>query len=185
MGYCNMHYRRWHNNGDPNLVFSGQFQPTHELTNTPIYHTWSSMRQRCKNPDNHAYKHYGGRGIGVCARYDESVVNLFEDMGQPPDELTLDRIDNDGGYWCGKCEDCSSKNQPQNLRWVSRTVQAMNQRLIKSDGKLRGVTKRPTGKYRARIMINRKAVSLGEYDTIKEAYKAFLTAHNTKLKELS
>ena len=57
------------------------------------YHRWRMMIQRCTNSKNTAYYNYGGRGITVCKRL--LVYNNFlDDMGYPPKETTLDRLDN-------------------------------------------------------------------------------------------
>jgi hypothetical protein len=71
------------------------------------------MKQRCTNPKSPSYKNYGGRGIAVCARW-VTFVNFLEDMGERPEGLQLDRIDNDGDY------------TPENCRWVTREEQRTN-----------------------------------------------------------
>jgi hypothetical protein len=81
-----------------------------------IYRRWHEMIQRCNNPNHQSFKNYGGRGIKVCDRWLESFQIFVADMGEPPDGMTLDRINNDGNY------------EPDNCRWATRAVQNRNQR---------------------------------------------------------
>lgn len=80
----------------------------------PLYATWVNMRQRCNNPRNPMYPHYGGRGIRVCSRWND-FHQFVRDVGSRPDpEMTLDRMDNDRGY------------EPMNVRWATPVQQANN-----------------------------------------------------------
>jgi len=90
---------------------------THGLSKTSTYRTWQSMRQRCQNPDDYAYKHYGSRGIKVCERWDK-FENFLEDMGERPKGLTIERIDNDKGYFPKNCKWATMKDQLRNRRNV-------------------------------------------------------------------
>lgn len=88
----------------------------HRMTKSKTYKSWDSMRQRCNNPNAPDYKRYGGRGIQVCERWNESFQNFLADMGVRPDGLTLDRRDNSKNY------------EPDNCRWATPTEQQQNKR---------------------------------------------------------
>lgn len=88
---------------------------THGKSKSPTYNVWCSMKRRCSDKNHSNYSSYGGRGITVCARWSK-FENFYKDMGEKPDELTLDRINNDLGY------------SPENCRWVSAKKQARNTR---------------------------------------------------------
>lgn len=81
----------------------------------PTYITWQRMKQRCQCPSASDFKHYGGRGIRVCERW-QTFDNFAADMGQRPDGMQLDRIDNSGHY------------EPVNCRWVTKQANARNRR---------------------------------------------------------
>lgn len=84
-------------------------------TPSATYVTWMNMRDRCLNPRATKYKDYGGRGICICDRWN-SFANFLKDMGERPDEMTLDRFDNDENYDLCNC------------RWATPTEQARNRK---------------------------------------------------------
>lgn len=80
------------------------------------YSTYYNMLSRCYNSKRDVFFNYGGRGISVCLRWKESFYNFLEDMGERPQGLSLDRINNNGNY------------EPSNCRWATIIEQNNNKR---------------------------------------------------------
>lgn len=82
------------------------------------YRIWQGIKGRCLNPDNRAWKNYGGRGITICDEWKYSFSAFFQYVGPSPgDEYSIDRYpDNNGNY------------EPGNVRWATDAQQLRNTR---------------------------------------------------------
>lgn len=101
-------------NGETHFIHGGR--------GTRIYEIWSSMRKRCENPNSQSFCNYGGRGISVCNEWSDFVV--FRDWALSngyAEDLSIDRVNNDGNY------------EPSNCRWATAKEQANNRRTVRKE----------------------------------------------------
>jgi hypothetical protein len=93
-----------------------KYTTTHGNSTHPLYKTWYQIMKRCYDKNHKDYKYYGERGITACDSWKDNAKNFFNDMGDKPENTTLDRIDNNKGY------------SKENCRWVSSGIQGSNKR---------------------------------------------------------
>lgn len=134
-----------------------------------LYDTWREMRSRCNNPNHRYYINYGGRGITICPEWEDFWVFLT-DMGDRPDGLTLDRVNNELGY------------SAQNCKWSTRKEQTKNRRPTRPHCKptAKGFVTRQSRHY-AQIRLNGTMVHLGSFDCPLMAHLAYKDAVREKL----
>ena len=86
------------------------------ITFTRLGYIYLEIKQRCYNPNNQNYHNYGGRGITMCDEWKNNFQNFYDwSMSHGySDDLTIDRIDNNGNY------------EPSNCRWVDMKKQTRN-----------------------------------------------------------
>lgn len=100
----------------------------HGGTHTRTYRIWWDVIRRCTDPKFIHFDRYGGRGIKVDPGWINSFSKFRDDMGEAPEKMTLERINNELGYSKGNC------------RWASRLEQSHN-RCNNAKMTINGVTK--------------------------------------------
>ena len=139
-------------------------KPKHGMTHTRIYQTWADMKQRCTNKNNPFYHRYGGRGIKVCDAWNDFVpFYKWAIENGYSENLTIDRINNNGNY------------EPSNCRWATQQEQSLNKKHLPNSNGYVGVHKRivrGNTYYSAELCRNRKFIYVGNFRTPEEAHKA-------------
>ena len=82
-----------------------------------LYYIWKEVIRRTTDSTHPRYADYGGRGIDVDPRWAKDIRAFLEDVGpRPSAKHSIDRKDNERGYW------------PGNVRWATVLEQANNTR---------------------------------------------------------
>lgn len=84
----------------------------------PLYGVWTAMLSRCSNPNNRAFKDYGGRGISVCDEWSQDFA-AFREWSESHGYargLQIDRIDNELGYSPDNCRFVPCQTNQRNRR---------------------------------------------------------------------
>ena len=145
----------------------------HNLCNTRIYGIWKAIKGRVLNPKYKTYKYYGGRGITICDEWKNDFMSFYiwAMSNGYSDELSIDRIDNNGNY------------EPNNCRWTTRTIQNRNQRIqTNNTSGYKGVSYiKNKNKYLSQIYYNSRNFKLGYFQTPEDgaiAYNNYIIENN-------
>jgi hypothetical protein len=147
----------------------------HGESGTRLYGIYYLMLNRCYNKNNVVFNNYGGRGISVCDEWKNDFMTFYNwaMVNGYSDNLEIDRIDNEGNY-------C-----PENCRWVTRSENMQNTRLLISTNKsgYRGVYyKKNRKRWVSTIRNKNKRTEIGSYKTKElaaQAYNDFVIKNKT------
>lgn len=136
---------------------------THGMVGTRTYKAWYSCIQRCTNKNHPEADKYLGAGIKVCDEWIGSFVAFMNDMGEAPtDKHIIDRIEPKKGY------------EPGNCRWVTPRQSCANTRKkSNSNSPYKGISKLPSGKWRALVNRLNAPRQVGIFACPKEAAIAY------------
>lgn len=138
----------------------------HGLSKHRLYEIWIGLRKRCNNPNSKRYCDYGAKGILVCEEWNSNFMSFYNwslNNGYK-DNLSIDRINNNLGYF------------PSNCRWATQEIQSRNTRRIRENNSsgYRGVSfKKAINKFQCRINVDKKQIYLGVYITAIDAAKTY------------
>jgi len=84
---------------------------------TRLYRIWCLLRSRCSNPNDSRYEGYGGRGIAVSEEWDDyTAFHKWAMTHGYRDDLTIERKNNDFGYYPDNCTWATWRDQSRNKR---------------------------------------------------------------------
>jgi hypothetical protein len=110
-----LRYGKTRSCGCYNSEVAKERQTVHGGNGSRLYNIWQHMRGRCERPTDAAFDRYGGRGITICVEWrDFATFAQWAAENGYSDGLSIDRIDNDAGYFPSNCRWASAKTQSRN-----------------------------------------------------------------------
>ncbi len=143
----------------------GKKNQQHGMTKERIYRIYRCMKTRCYNPNDSSYKDYGGRGITICDEWNNDFLSFYEWSMKNgyAENLSIDRIDNDGNYEPSNCRWATSQMQADNKRNVIKFVLDGKERTLRELSEEYGVNYRTLHARIKRGMLIDEALKVGEY----------------------
>lgn len=142
----------------------------HGMARTKIYKLHQGMLDRCRDETNAGYENYGGRGITACDEW-LSFENFYRDMGEPPEGMSLDRVDNNKGYSKENCRWATSLEQQNNTRATRLLTHNGKNLSISQWSKLLGVSRNRIRTRLAKGLSIEQALDMKKIKPIKQASK--------------
>lgn len=143
-----------------------------------LYNTHQLMVRRCYDENFSSFKNYGAKGVFVCDDWlgPNGFWRFVNDMGERPEDTTLDRIDPTGNYCITNC------------RWASKKVQANNTRLDSSGSAgVKGVhwaTRDKCWVVQTSLMGKRVVVGRFSFDDLDLAEAVYLEIRQQKIDQI-
>lgn len=117
---------------------TAKMNSTHKMSKERFYKIWHGILKRCNNKKHKSYHIYGGKGIKCFWKsfeefkqemYDSYLIHIKK-FGEK--NTTIDRINNDKGYFKKNCKWATKKEQTRNIK-TNRFITYNGQKKILAD----------------------------------------------------
>jgi hypothetical protein len=135
--------------------------------------SWHAMKDRCLNKSGREYKRYGAKGIFVCHGLASTFKSFMDIMGDRPSlSHSIDRVNTNGSYTCGVCDECVTNGWILNVRWATPKQQVLNRNpyvTLKRKEKSGIYRVKGYNRWRVSVSFKGKDTHLGQFGSFEEA----------------